>query len=198
MKPHDEREPPEQSSSEIVEALVARHREFLAFLERRVGDRAIAEDILQDAFVRGLQKASAVRDDEAAVSWFYRLLRNAVVDHRRRASSAARGLETLSDELDRSPAHGGELAAVVCKCVADLAATLKPEYAQALRRIEVEGAAVKDFAAEVGISDSNAAVRIFRAREALREQVTRVCRTCAEHGCLDCSCSRSEGGSPSH
>jgi RNA polymerase sigma-70 factor (ECF subfamily) len=52
----------------------------------------------------------------------------------------------------------------------------------------VDGTAVKDYAAHAGISASNAGVRVFRAREALRKQVARVCGTCAEHGCLDCSC----------
>jgi len=72
--------------------------------------------------------------------------------------------------------------------VSELAATLKPEYAEALRRVEIDGMAVKDYASASGISASNAGVRIFRARKALRVQLARACGTCAEHGCLDCSC----------
>lgn len=53
--------------------LVANHRQFLAFLEKRVGGRAIAEDILQDAFVRGMAKLDGLRNEESAVAWFYRL-----------------------------------------------------------------------------------------------------------------------------
>jgi len=53
--------------------------------------------------------------------------------------------------------------------------------------------AVKDYAIEAGISASNAAVRVFRAREALRNQVKRSCGTCAEHGGLDCSCGAASG-----
>jgi len=83
--------------------------------------------------------------------------------------------------------------AVVCRCVISLAGTLKAEYADALQRIDVEGVAVKDYAESAGISASNAGVRVFRAREALRKQVARSCGTCAEHGCLDCTC-----GGPSH
>jgi RNA polymerase sigma-70 factor (ECF subfamily) len=73
--------------------------------------------------------------------------------------------------------------------VSRLASTLKPEYADAVQSIEVEGMSVKDFAEAKGISSSNAAVRVFRAREALRNQVVRSCGSCAEHGCLDCTCS---------
>ncbi|MCY0986977.1 sigma-70 family RNA polymerase sigma factor [Nannocystis sp. ILAH1] len=179
---------------EVVSRLVANHREFLAFLQLRVGSRAVAEDILQDAFVRGLDKLGGLRDDEAAVAWFYRLLRNAVIDRRRRDAAAGRRLDALAAELEEAVEPAPELHGAVCQCVARLADTLKPEYAEALRRIELDGLAVKDYAAEAGITANNAAVRVFRARDALKKQVARSCGTCAEHGCLDCTCGTGGGG----
>jgi RNA polymerase sigma factor (sigma-70 family) len=170
-----------------VARLVANHRAFLGFLETRVGSRALAEDILQDAFVRGIGKLQSLRDDESAVAWFYRILRNAVIDHHRRHEVTDRRLAALAAELDTA-APEDEVRGAVCQCVARLADNLKPEYAEALRRIEVDGVAVKDYAAEVGITSNNAAVRVFRAREALKKQVVRSCGTCADHGCLDCTC----------
>lgn len=172
---------------ESLAALVASHREFLTFVQRRVGDRALAEEILQDALVKSLDKVSEIR--ESAVGWFYRVLRNAIIDHARRRAAQGRKLEALAAEPEPpSDAELAELHDVVCQCVTRLATTLKPEYAEALQRIDVEGVAVKDYAEQVGISASNAGVRVFRAREALRKQVVRSCGTCAEHGCLDCSC----------
>jgi RNA polymerase sigma-70 factor (ECF subfamily) len=76
----------------------------------------------------------------------------------------------------------------ICRCIGELAGTLKPEYAAALKRVEVDGLAIKEYADEAGISSNNGAVRVFRAREALRKQVARSCGTCADHGCLDCTC----------
>ncbi len=81
-----------------------------------------------------------------------------------------------------------EIRGAICACVGELAATLKPEYAEAIRRVEIDDVPVQVFAGEAGISANNAAVRLFRAREALRKQVKASCRTCAEHGCLDCTC----------
>lgn len=170
-----------------VTRLVANHREFLGFLQSRVGSRALAEDILQDAFVKGIGKLAGLREDESAVAWFYRILRNAVIDHHRRHEVSDRRLAALAAELDLA-APDPELRGAVCQCVARLADNLKPEYAEALRRIEVDGVAVKDYASEAGITRNNAAVRVFRAREALKQQVVRSCGTCAEHGCLDCTC----------
>ena len=175
--------------------LVESHRRFLAFVERRIGDRALAEDLLQDAFVRTLERGGDLRDEGSAVAWFYRLLRNAVVDHHRRAGTRARSLAALARELQDTSEPPPELRGAICACVAELAATLKPEYAAAIRRVEVDEVPLQEFAAEAGITANNAAVRLFRAREALRKQVRAACGTCAEHGCVECSCrSRASGG----
>ena len=187
MTAHDTSTDP-ASTPDVVARLVANHREFLAFLQSRVGSRAVAEDILQDAFVRGIGKIGDLRDDESAVAWFYRLLRNAIIDRHRRDAAAGRRLDALAAELEGAVEPAAELRGAVCQCVARLADTLKPEYAQALRRIELDGVAVKDYAVEAGITSGNAAVRVFRAREALRKQVARSCGTCANHGCLECTC----------
>ena len=177
-----------RATSQAVEAVfVANHRAFLAFLERRVGSRAVAEDILQEAFVRGMDRVDSSKE-ESIVAWFYRALRNAAVDYHRRNQSASRALEAFAAEEPEGVEADAEVRSVVCQCVNRLAETLKPEYAAALKRIEVDGVGVKDYAAEAGISSSNAAVRVFRAREALRTQVSRSCGSCAEHGCLDCTC----------
>lgn len=175
-----------QVPADVAKVLVASHREFLAFVERRVGDRALAEEIVQDALVRSLEHLGEIR--ESAIGWFYRVLRNAIIDRARRATVQRERLDALAAELEATQ-EDPELDRVVCRCVGALAETLKPEYADALRRIDVDGLAVKDYAAQTGISASNAGVRVFRAREALRNQVARACGTCATHGCVDCTCS---------
>lgn len=181
---------PEESAplEDVAATLVANHREFLAFVEKRVGNRATAEEILQDTFVRSMAKFDTVR--ETAIGWFYRVLRNAIVDFHRRSAAAERRHEAYARDEQLAGGDGidGELQRVVCKCVAQLAETLKPEYAAALTRIEVDGISVKDYADEAGISANHAGVRVFRARAALRHQVARSCGTCATHGCLDCTC----------
>lgn len=171
------------ADSEIVDTLVGGHRAFLAFVQRRVGDRVLAEEILQDALVKGLDHVGEIQG--SAIGWFYRVLRNAIIDHARRRGAESRQLAALAAEPD---VHDAELENVVCQCVSRIATTLKPEYAAALEQIDVKGVSVKDFAEAAGITASNAGVRVFRAREALRKQVARSCGTCAEHGCFDCTC----------
>jgi RNA polymerase sigma factor (sigma-70 family) len=178
-------------TAEIAQVLVDNHRRFLAFLERRVPSRQIAEDILQDAFVRGITKAPPMQDSESITAWFYRVLRNAIIDHYRRAGAERRAYaQVLADAEDRVTPSDSELFETVCACVRDLVGTLKPEYAASIQRVDLEGVPVKTFAAEQGISPNNAAVRLHRAHQALKKQVIETCGTCAEHGCYRCECKR--------
>ena len=177
------------ASPDVLDVLVENHRRFLAFLERRVGSREAAEDILQDAFVRSLDRAETVRDQEAVIPWFYRLLRNAVIDHYRRTGAEDRALAQAAGLADRAePGPDEAMRDAVCACVATLVDTLKPEYSAAIKRVDLAGVSVAEFARETGITPNNAGVRLHRAHEALRRQLARSCGTCAAHGCLDCRC----------
>jgi RNA polymerase sigma-70 factor (ECF subfamily) len=175
-------------SPAAVQRLVDSHRQFLAFLEARVETRAAAEDILQTAFVRGLERGADVRDEENAVAWFYRVLRNAVIDHYRHRAATGRAMEGWGKEFVAHEAPEAELRQEICQCVSGLLETLKPDYQVALRVIDLEEGSLNDLAQQAGITSGNAAVRVHRAREALRKQVRTVCGSCAEHGCLDCHC----------
>jgi RNA polymerase sigma-70 factor (ECF subfamily) len=181
-----ERDP---QAPDVLRLLLDNHARFLGFLERRVGSRDEAEDILQEAFVRSIGRTDALRTPESAVAWFYRVLRNALIDHHRREGTRSQAFDRLASESE-----GGvlvpdeELEAVACACITALLDTLKPEYGAALRRVDLDGLSVRGFAEEAGITAGNAGVRLHRAREALRRQVARSCGTCLDHGCLDCSC----------
>ena len=182
--------PESKSSSPALDAtavhtLVGSHRALLAFVEKRVGSRALAEDILQDAFVRGLTRSD---DVESTLAWFYRVLRNAIIDRGRRLGAERRALDAFARELGDSTVTPVETRQTACQCLLSLAQTLEPSYQSAIQRVDVEGQSVKEFALAEGISDNNASVRLHRARRALRKRVMQSCGTCAEHGCLDCHC----------
>lgn len=168
--------------------LLENHRAFLSYLERRVGDRALAEDILQDAFIKLIDRPDQAPADEGIVPWFYRTLRNAAIDRFRRQGAAARAAEAFARELETHSEPEADMEAEICACVSRLATTLKPEYADALHAIDINGHSVKAYAEDKGLSASNAGVRVFRAREALRKRVAESCGTCADHGCRDCNC----------
>lgn len=179
----------------VIAALVDNHREFLRFLVRRVGDTHTAEDILQQVYERAMRKGAGVRKTESAVAWLYRLVRTTLVDHYRREQSRQRleneywQTETLlGDEPD------AETQQALCACFETLLPTLKEEYADVLRLVDLGGKPPREAARELGIDANNVRVRLHRARQALRRSLLLSCRTCAEHGCLDCTCGESKPG----
>ncbi len=112
---------------DILEQLLARRNDFLRFLEKRVESRTVAEDILQSAFVRGMEKVSTLRDEESVVAWFYRMLRNAVIDHYRSREAATRVFEGWPEDLDVPGAPVEFVRNEICQCVNHVLADLKPE-----------------------------------------------------------------------
>ncbi len=184
-----ESKPSTSLSPEAITVLVSAHRDFLAFLERRVESRAAAEDILQTAFAHGLERGVGV-PDEKVVTWFYRVLRNALVDHYRRRANSARNLEKYANEFTDREEPDEALRQEICGCLSSLLEDLKEEYRQALQIVDLDDGKLSDLAQQSGISAENAAVRVHRARKALRRKVEQACGTCAEHGCFDCHCNK--------
>ena len=180
---------PDDSRDEALARVLVAHRgRFVAFARPRVRDLATAEDLVQDTLVHVLSRLADVRNEDAIVAWFFRALRNKVVDHHRRLGTADRALAEWAREVEATSAEGIPDVPLVCACVSRVAASLKPEYREALHRVEVDGVRVKDLANPRGISGSHAAVRVFRAREALRRGVIATCGECAAGGCVDCTC----------
>ena len=180
------------ASPDVIARLVESHRKFLHFLEQRTPSSAVAEELLQAAFVRTLERGGAIRDQESAVAWFYRLLRNALIDYYRKRGSEAR-LEERTGWLDEGATMEPELKNAICQCMERLLPTLKAEYADIVRRVELEERPLGEVAATLGISANNATVRLHRARQALKRQLERSCGTCATHGCMDCACGTPSG-----
>lgn len=175
------------AADDTLQVLLDNHTRFLRFLEPRVGSRDAAEDVLQAAFVKSLTKAEGLREGESAVAWFYRLLRNALIDYYRRRAAEQRRLAVHAERASES-AEDEALRETVCQCVEGLIPLLKPEYATVLKRAELEGATLQQVGSELGITANNAGVRLHRARAALKKQLEATCGTCTEHGCLRCTC----------
>ena len=176
-------------SSDRMERIAALRNTFLNFLSRRLGDRATAEDVLQSAYIKALQHGAEIRKEQSTVAWFYRILRNAVVDHYRRAAVRDRADADFAAE---SPvAYETELEQTVCACIGDVIRDLKSDYREAIERVDLGGQTVEDFARTQQITPNNASVRLHRARKVVSKELTMLCGTCAEHKCLDCSCRRS-------
>jgi RNA polymerase sigma factor (sigma-70 family) len=172
----------------IPASLLDLRRQFLGFLERRLGDRALAEDILQSAYVRALESSGRLRQGESAVAWFYRILRNALIDHHRRRATESAALDRWARELESETVADPLLKDTACQCIAGALDSLPAAYSSLLREVDLAESTIAHYAASQAITPGNAAVRAHRARTALRKQLIRCCGACATHGRLDCQC----------
>ena len=180
--------PPEK---DFLQTLAAERGRFLRFLESRVEDAATAEDILQTAYVKAVQHGSDIQEGESVVAWFYRILRNSVVDHYRRRTTRAKAQDAFAAEAPN--AYELHIQNAVCECVQDVVRDLKPEYRSALESVDLLGTSLEEFAGAEQISVNNASVRLYRARKALAKRLTAVCGFCADHKCVDCTCRHGSG-----
>lgn len=178
-----------ESKLPAIKSLIGERELFLRFVERRIGDRAVAEDLLQSAYVRAIDQVESLRNEESVRAWFYRLLRNAVIDFYRHRAVEERVIRPMADGFD-APAQVVE-ERKICRCMVRAVDCLKPEYADVLRAVELtdsDAGAVEAYAHRVGITPGNAAVRAYRARKALVKSIQHTCGSCAGAGCLDCTC----------
>ncbi len=181
---------PEVYKSLPMERLVDLHEQFLRFLRSRVKDTATAEDILQSAYMKAVEHGAELRDQESVVAWFYRILRNAVIDHYRRAATQSRALEQFATDLPES--YETELQAQACACIKGVVQDLKPEYRTAIEQVDLGEESVESFARSQNTTANNASVRLHRARKAAARGLIAVCGTCAEHKCVDCTCKQNK------
>jgi RNA polymerase sigma-70 factor (ECF subfamily) len=106
---------------------VQKQAQFLAFLERQLGNRAEAEDVLQTAYMKALTEVEMIRSDATVVAWFYRLLRNLLVDRHRQRAAAIRRQARLTHDIPAMTERDDAPHPTVSVRL-DLAQALKPSY----------------------------------------------------------------------
>ena len=173
-----------------LEVLLERRPRFLSFVHSRVSDRAAAEDLLQSAFTRAIERAAEIPADHA-VPWFYRVLRNAIIDRHRRIDAEERGRTAW--ERDPASRPGSETPRRICFCTRTALASLNPRYVRIIEAVDVKGLPVVEVASNEGLTSGNAYVRLHRARRLLAERLRAICRHCAETACVDCHCKGPQG-----
>ena len=165
---------------------------FVAFARSRVRSSALADDLVQSAFAKALDQQASLRGAPHATAWFYRILRNEIIDQARRVQAQGRAVERVARQEVEAVDDPREQR-TACRCVLAVLASLRGDYAGLLQVVDLDGLTVSEAAGLFGITSNNASVRLHRARAALREGLAARCGKCALEGCGDCSCRASAG-----
>jgi RNA polymerase sigma-70 factor (ECF subfamily) len=157
-----------EAAEALVRSLYAEHgRSLLAYATRLTGDRAAAEDVVQETLVRAWKHADDLTGGQGSVrGWLLTVARNIVTDRAR--ARAVRPAE-VADVVDRPPLEGDHSESVVNAMVL-LAALdqVSPEHREVLVELYYRGRSVAEAAKVLGIPPGTVKSRSYYALRALR------------------------------
>lgn len=142
------------------------------FIRRRVSDDHAADDLLQETFLRVHRNLETLHEADRLAAWVYRIARNVIHDHRRRATNGAVALA----DADPADDADGQARCQGCDWQDEMVGALPDTYREAVQLSEVEGLSQQEVADRVGLSLSGAKSRIQRGRALLKEALERCCR----------------------
>lgn len=140
-------------------------RPLRAYLLRSCGDLALADDLLQEAYLRMLRSGFEGEDDDHRRRYLFRIATNLLRDHFRRA----RPQTDKVPERDESPTH--DEAIHLRSDVGGAMAELGHRDRQMLWLAHVEGASHREIADAMGLRPASVRSMLFRARKRLAREL---------------------------
>ena len=164
----DELPPRAGQAVAVLESLFADFQTpILNYLYRLVGDPALAEDLVQEAFTRAWRARAQLVVVDNPRAWLYRIATNAARDHLRRRRLIA-WLPLLGTDA-RLTETGFEDRSLESERVQHALLKLKPDYRIPLVLYTCQDFSVAEVAGALGISPQAVKQRLVRARQQLRE-----------------------------
>lgn len=168
---------------QAFELLVEKYQRKLArLLSRFIRDPAEVEDVTQEAFIKAYRALPAFRGDSAFYTWLYRIgintAKNYLMAMGRRAPTSteveaeeAEGFEEGEQLRDINTPESMLLSNEIAKTVNATIEQLPEELRTAIQMREIEGMSYEDIAKAMDCPIGTVRSRIFRAREAIAEQL---------------------------
>jgi RNA polymerase sigma-70 factor (ECF subfamily) len=143
------------------------------YVLRLTGDRASAEDLTQEVFMRVYQGLPRFSLRCKFTTWLFQVTKNRVLDELRARERRPQGLVTLDDapavEVFDRPAEESEALAALWRAVHDL----NPDLKMALLLRDIVGLPYNEIADTLEITLSTVKWRIFKAREEVQLALAR-------------------------
>ncbi len=141
------------------------------FIRRRVADDHVADDLLQETFLRIHKNIGNLRGADRLAAWVYQIARNVIHDHHRsRQDEALVDVDPVSESDERS-----RLIASAENWLDELIGQLPEPYQEAVRMSELLGLPQRVVAEQLGLSLSGAKSRVQRGRALLKEHLDQCC-----------------------
>ena len=147
--------------------------ELRGFVRARVPSPSLADDILQDVFLRVQRKRSELEHVVNLRAWIFQVTRNVLIDHRR--SHARWQLEELSEMSEQATDSTREIRERLAPCIRAMTDELPPMYGEALRLVEFDNLSNREAAQHLNISLTAVKSRVRRGRALLKKLLLDCC-----------------------
>lgn len=140
------------------------------------GDRAIADDVTQQIFLKLFTAIRQFRGDSEFTTWLYRLVVNACIDERRKRKRWLPWGETetvaMKDPAERKPQEKQFARLEVSEAVQAAIAELKPKFRLPILLKYIEGLSYEEIAGVMGCSKGTVASRLNRGHSQLAKRLS--------------------------
>src|ERR1041385_6326982 len=145
------------------------------------GDRALADDITQQIFLKLFTAIRQFRGDSEFTTWLYRMVVNACLDERRRRKRWLPWGETVAttNPSERKPQEQQFDRLEVSAAVREAIAELKPKFRLAILLKYIEGLSYEEIASVMGCSKGTVASRLNRGHSQLAKRLAHL-KSCGE------------------
>lgn len=151
------------------------HADTYTLAYRLVGNEEDARDVVQEAYLRAYRGLGRFRGDARFTTWMYRITANCAATYlgrnRRHRHDALPDDESVADDDTRRDPQAQADAALLRQHLTTAIAELPASLRSVVVLRDVYDLPHEAIAAELGISESAAKVRLHRARRRLREQL---------------------------
>ncbi len=148
------------------------HDRLSAFVEKRIFDREMAEDCVQEIFIKIYGGLSTLRDNRKLESWIFQIARNTIVDHNRQITKyATLPINNQDPKFEIDDNRNKEIA----KSIVPFIKQLPLKYSNSLMQYEIEGLSQKEISEKENISLSGTKSRIQRGRLKLLDSLNECC-----------------------
>ena len=141
------------------------------FFAGRVADPELRADLVQLVLLRVVERGEQLREDERLDAWVFRIARNALADHYRRA----RPEDPLPELRAPEPEPENHAPRVLGAWLRVQIKGLDPHYREVLELTELGGHSQREAAAALGLPYSTVKSRVQRGRERLHAELLGCC-----------------------
>lgn len=162
------------------------------FIRSKINDKSLAEDLLQDTFIKIHSNIDTLKEDTKLRGWIYQIARNTIIDSYRKSKPNIDEFPEIGiiDEFNNeTPAEE------IANSIREMIMKLPDKYSDTLCLYECEGMSQKNIAEKLNLSISGTKARIQRARKLIKDELMKCCHyefdkygTLIDYHPINCCC----------